>query len=188
MTRFDRFVIQHEAAHQLLFNLGVHGRGADNPGWLVEGLACQFEVPQSAPGGALKRVNQMRLADFREALGVPSGAREMTEEAYRKAMELGRYVPVIDLIADRELLAGGGKIAFRYAQAWALVYYLERRFRDELTAYVKQTSRREPGDPIGRRRNIEEFRDLFGDPDDAFDRAWIRYMLKLRFDPARAGR
>ena len=45
VERFNRLVIQHEAAHQMLFNIGVHARGSDNPLWLVEGLACQFEVP-----------------------------------------------------------------------------------------------------------------------------------------------
>ncbi|MEK7756056.1 MAG: DUF1570 domain-containing protein, partial [Planctomycetota bacterium] len=59
---FNRLVIQHEAAHQVLFNTGVLSRDADNPDWLVEGLACQFEV------SSRDAVNQMRLADFREAL------------------------------------------------------------------------------------------------------------------------
>ncbi len=45
IKKFNRFVIQHEAAHQMFFNLGVHVRGADNPNWLVEGLACLFEIP-----------------------------------------------------------------------------------------------------------------------------------------------
>ena len=65
---FNHLVIQHEAAHQVLFNIGVLSSDADNPDWLVEGLACQFEVPSR------DAVNQMRLADFREAIAASPGA------------------------------------------------------------------------------------------------------------------
>src|SRR5262249_26146628 len=36
----------HEATHQIAFNSGCHRRSADNPVWLVEGLAMYFEAPQ----------------------------------------------------------------------------------------------------------------------------------------------
>ena len=36
--------IIHEATHQTAYNVGVHARFADQPRWLVEGLAMMFEA------------------------------------------------------------------------------------------------------------------------------------------------
>ncbi len=116
VKRFNRFVIQHEAAHQLLFNLGLHVRGADNPSWLVEGLACQFEVPQANQAGLLKRINHLRLADFRDALGVGLDVKHVEEEACRRLLADGRIVPLADLIASPDPFERRGDgIAYRYA-------------------------------------------------------------------------
>ncbi len=189
VKRFNRFVLQHEIAHQMFFNLGVHIRGVDNPMWLVEGLACQFEVPQADSAQALRRINHLRLGDFREALGVSPGANSVSEEAYRAALSSRRLVPLVDLIADSNpLTQDDGNTAFRYAQAWALVLYLHRQHREAFTAYVRRLSARKPGEPVGCRREIGEFQAAFGEPNEVFQRAWISHMLKLRFDPRNVGR
>lgn len=189
VKRFNRLVVQHEAAHQMFFNLGVHVRGADNPNWLVEGLACQFEVPQAGPGGALAQINHVRLADFRDGLRAAPDAKTVDDDAYEKALGDGNLVPLVDLISDPELFSSrGGNMAFRYAQAWALVYYLNRKHSESFATYLRRLGARRPGEVVGRGREIDEFRSAFGEPDDVFQRAWSTYMLRLRFDRREAGR
>lgn len=158
---FNRLVIQHEAAHQVLFNTGVLSRDANNPDWLVEGLACQFEV------ASRDDVNQMRLADFREALAARSD---------------NRFLSLPDLVADEFNLADGSKRTNRYAQAWALVHYLHRSYSAALAAYMRRQDARKH--KITNRQDlITEFQSVFGKPDEAFERQWIDYVLSLPFDP-----
>jgi len=187
--KFNRLVIQHEAAHQMLFNIGVHVRGADNPLWLTEGMACQFEVPQAGSTRPMRRINHLRLADFRDALGASPDVKSISEEVYEEALASRRLVPLVDLITDDELFTGQERdVVFRYAQAWALVYYLHHRNREEFVTYLRRLGTRKPGEHVARQREIEEFESAFGKPDEAFQRRWITYMLELRFDRREAGR
>ena len=189
VKRFNRFVIQHEAAHQMLFNLGVHVRGGDNPMWLVEGLACQFEVPQtSSPTGRL-RINHMRLGDIRDALELPPRAKRAPARAYEQAVQAGRLASLVDLITQPDLFRGrDANIPNHYAEAWALIYYLHREHREALADYLGKVQAREPGRRIESERALDEFRAAFGEPDAEFERAWINGIVALRFDPAEAGR
>lgn len=186
--RFNRFVIQHEAAHQMLFNLGVHVRGGANPQWLVEGLACQFEVPQADSRGALRRINHMRLDDLRTALQVPPSARAVSDDAYRAALDSGQIVSVRELVCDPTLFAGGKHVVFRYAQAWALVFYLQRQHGEPLAHYLRGLTTRRPGEPVAATWELVEFEAAFGKVDDAFERGWLSYMLRVRLDRKEAGR
>ena len=61
-------VVQHETAHQVLHNAGIHIRGAANPKWVVEGLATLFETPPGGGGSGIGKVNDLRLRDFRSAI------------------------------------------------------------------------------------------------------------------------
>jgi len=194
VERFNRLVLQHEAAHQVFFNIGVHVRGADNPAWLVEGLACQFEVPQSDLGGDLKHVNQMRLGDLRQALRVAPDIRDEGKFAWRAALASGPLVPLGDLIAAASLSADdSGVAAARYAEAWSLAYFLQHERRDAFSAYLGGLARcadsAEHGH-LGRGVSTphkcggsEEFHAVFGLLDDAFTRDWARFILRLRYEP-----
>lgn len=187
--RFNRFVIQHEAAHQTFFNIGVHVRGAQNPAWLVEGLACQFEVPQAHAAQGVGRVNHMRLADLRDALGVDMRVREMSDEQLRAAVASGRFAPLRELIGDSDSLSRAGENAvYRYAQAWGLVHYLNRTQREAFAKYVTALSRREAGVAVDADAEVRLFESYFGPADEAFLRDWIALMLKLRLDRREAGR
>ncbi len=66
----NRSVVQHEAAHQLLYNFRVHNLESSwaNPQWLVEGLATLFEVPPGKHGAGAGVINQRRLGDIREPI------------------------------------------------------------------------------------------------------------------------
>ena len=146
VDRFNRLVLQHETAHQMFFNVGVHVRGADNPAWLAEGLACQLEIAQAGRDGKLRRVNQMRLADLRDAFGVPPNAKSISDADHHAALTSKRLIPLRALIGERgSFTRDPNMLIYRYGQAWGLVYYLSRTHRDALPLYLRRLSSRRPG-------------------------------------------
>ena len=189
VTRFNRLVIQHEGAHQVLFNLGVHVRGAMNPDWLIEGLACQFEVPQGDRTGRIRTINQMRLGDFREALGLAANVRQITPEAHTKALAARRVIPLTDLVSGKGFAEQPAEdVAYRYAQAWSLVFHLSRRHGRSFERYLKRLTSRAPGEAVEPERELAEFESLFGKIGVAFETHWLTHMVGLRFDPHEAKR
>jgi len=189
VERFNRFVIQHEAAHQILFNLGIHQRERENPFWLVEGMACLFEVPQIGAAGTTRQVNHMRLGDFRDALGVPAAESTLTEAQYRAALDAARLVPLRALITRQDLfLQPHGDVPFRYAQAWALVYYLSRERREDFAGYLRRRAARGTPARLDPEFEVKAFEAAFGGIDAEMERNWIDFILRLRFDANQAGR
>lgn len=185
VKRFNRVVIQHEAAHQILFNLGVHALGADNPTWLIEGLATQFETAQTNPNGKLRRTNQLRLADLRNAIGVDRAVNKLSDARYARAFRGKGLIPLRELIADDSVIAtNGNSVSTVYAQSWALVFYLAREHEPEFSQYLTVVS----GRPIGRTVTPEEeltlFTASFGPVDESFQRSWLGYIVRLRVDPS----
>ncbi|MFQ5591617.1 MAG: DUF1570 domain-containing protein [Phycisphaerae bacterium] len=189
VERFNRFVLQHEAAHQILFNLGVHGRGVDNPPWLVEGLACQFEVPQDGATGRIKGINQMRLADLRDALGIGPHAKSCPDAAYQAALASRRLLHLSELIAKPDAFAHAGEnVVFRYAQAWSMVYYLQRTNPTGFHSYLRMVSARRPGIQADAAEELGDFTAALGPVDRRLEDNWLRYTVKLRYRPRDAGR
>lgn len=187
--RFNRFVVQHEATHQILFHAGLHVRGSVNPVWFVEGMACQFEVSQPDPTGRLLQVNHVRLADLRDALGVSPNDKDLTPSQRAAAVAAGRWLPLRNLLADSTRFhSPNADSGFAYAQAWGLVFYLHRERRDGLARYARTVSQRRPGDPVDAEQSIQEFERALGPADAEFEGAWIRYLLAQRLDRAEAGR
>jgi len=135
--------VAHEAAHQVLYNLGFPVLGSDGPAWLVEGLACQFEVPQRHLANGHLVTNPMRQADLCTALDIGPGTRQLTAEQYRKALESGRLVPLSKLISSPDS-TNRGDAAFRYAQSWALIFYLHHQQRDRFAKLLKSVTSRQP--------------------------------------------
>jgi len=178
VEKFNRVVIQHEAAHQVLFNIGVLSRDADNPDWLVEGLACRFEV--SSPDA----VNQMRLTDFREAYAAAASADSAAASAPSAAKSDKRFLSLADLVADEESnVTDESKRIVDYAQAWALVDFLHRTRADALAVYLRRIIASTRNEPTKRQQRITEFQFVFGMLDETFKRRWIESVLNLPFDP-----
>ena len=185
---FNRLVIQHEAAHQALFNIGVHVHNRADPPWLAEGLACVFEVPQMRRDGKLTTINHMRLADFREALGAERKARRLSDDDFDRAVSRPGWLPLSDLVRfPSRFRAGGASSTSRYGQAWALVFYLGRNREKAFVTYVSQLSRRAPDRLITPEQELREFEAAFG-PVSVLQRQWVTYMLTLRVDWQAAGR
>lgn len=188
VKRFNKLIIQHEAAHQVLFNIGIHVRGADNPIWLTEGLACQFEVPQSEIARGKVQINHMRLGDFREALGVGPQIQRLEAAVLQAAIAERRLLSFADFVRDGQVAENDPqRVSFRYAQCWAMVYYLVREHRDAFGRYIQKLAHREPGRIVIAAEKQAEFEEEFGALAADFDERWVSFMLKLRFDPKEAG-
>ena len=182
VERVNRLVIQHEVAHQCLFNAEVHLRQGINPGWLVEGLACQFEVPQTASHGGLGSINYHRLADVREAFELAPDNLRPTAEQRRTAFDNERFLPLEELVGDSRVLLrrDDPNLNYRYAQCWSLVFHLHRHQREAFSKYAALVRRRPPGVLLDKRSEIAEFEAAFGPIDEAFEDAWIKFILGIQ--------
>lgn len=120
--------IVHEAVHQLAYNTGVHERLADNPQWVVEGLATMFEEPavfdtRSASRTVAGRVNQQQLVTLRRLLEDPA----MLESQLNT------------LVTSNEMFKRDPQTA--YALAWGLTFYLAERMSSQYGAYSQRLAR-----------------------------------------------
>lgn len=182
VNRINRTVIQHETAHQVLYNTGVHVRGGPNPSWLVEGLACLFETPPSRSGAGLWATNQLRLQDFRDAVAGPSGSRRLTADDYLNAIAAGRIVSPRELITNPALLREPGPDrGTHYAATWALTMYLQRVHGQKLADYLQALSRRQPGQPVTAEQELALFERHFGPLDEPFMRRLGGFIFHLQF-------
>lgn len=186
VERTNRLTVQHEVAHQVFFNSGVHVPGARNPGWLVEGLACLFETPPSSSGAGAGTTNQMRLADFRACLGNGDPRARLKAEDFEVALESGRLLPLRDLVGDTTLFnrRDDPNLVHYYSQAWALVFYLQRSRRAEFADYLRLLEQRKIGQDTTRASELADFESVFGPLDDDFQRRWASFIVSLRFKPS----
>lgn len=152
----NRSVVQHEVAHELLFNFGVHNlerasEGRMNPLWFTEGLATHFEPAQT--GAGVNRPNRNRLRAMCDALqrgGIPNLREFVGNPTDGKAL-----LPIEG-----------------YGWSWLLTHYLIRRKDKELPVYVELIKKREKGDRITAERDVDDFEKCFGKIDDAFEKKW----------------
>ena len=168
--QLNQSVIQHEAAHHILFAGGVHPRSTPSPLWLVEGLAMQFESPLDSRNQEPTTISPYRLEEF------------------RRAHKNGQLRPLPEVLWGHEEIVGNvTNRAIYYAQAWALVYYLKKKQPDRFAAYVRALAARRPGVPIAADRERTDFCRFFGPPDDAFAKRWEKYILTLPYRSSEVG-
>lgn len=164
-------VIQHEAAHHVHFNLGVYQRKLDGsvPRWMTEGLATMFEVPPTAEGGSLGSINYSRLNEFRQIF------KNVDKTVSPEAMRL--------FVIGRTDL---GNNYFNYVMGWALNHYLRTAHRPEYAKWMQLLAAR--GDPrvaeLTPTVAQKEFEDLFGVIDEAWMKAFAKFMNELEFKPS----
>ena len=159
--------IIHEATHQLAFNCGLQIRYADNPLWLSEGLAIYFETPDLKNSRGWRRigsVSRVRLPEFRRYLQA------------RPADSL------LTLIADdsrfRHPIVRQRNEA--YAEAWALNYFLIRRYPRAFVTYLKQLSSKRPLVQDGKEQRVAEFKAAFHGDLEKLDREFLRFMKRVK--------
>ena len=121
--------IVHEATHQLSFNTGLQKRFADVPLWFSEGLAIYFETPDVSSSRGWRGIGEIsapRLARFQAA------ARKTSQP----------FLP--ELLTNDDSLRKAATALDRYAQAWAVTYYLQKRMPDAYDAYLRELSAIQP--------------------------------------------
>ena len=128
------------------------------PDWFNEGLGSLYEQSSEREGQIVGLTN-WRLAGLQEA------------------MRAGRAPGLAELVATSEEQFYGARSGIYYAQARYLLYYLQekgllRRFYAALAAGLEK-------DPTGRAA-LEE---ILGQDLAAFEPAWTKFVLALRFDP-----
>ncbi|MFW6124776.1 MAG: DUF1570 domain-containing protein [Pirellulales bacterium] len=156
--------IIHEATHQIAFNAGFHQRYADNPLWLVEGMAIYFETPDlnSDTGWEhMGELNARRLDHFRRY-------------SYRRPDDA-----LVDLITDDERFRNPQTVQDAYAEAWALNYFLIRARPDQYHAYLRILNDKPPMMDDTPAKRLEDFRSTFGYDLKALDADFVRYMKQF---------
>jgi hypothetical protein len=181
--RINRSVVQHEVTHQVFFNAGVHVRGAANPKWLVEGLACLFETPpdHNSTGSGVFAINQLRLQDFRGAVrGERPASSRLVADDFAEAIRAGRFTRPERLISRSEVFQERGDPgAAHYAMAWSLAHYLQRERPAALAAYIKDVATRPIGSTLTPDDELKLFVKHFGPLDASFVNRWGSYILRL---------
>ena len=156
--------VVHEATHQIAFNTGLHVRLADNPFWLVEGMAMYFETPDlknAAGWRTVGQVNAQRLDNYREYVTTrrPAGS-------------------IRAMLTDDDRFHTPETALDAYAEAWALNFFLIKQKRTEYVGYLKRLSEKPPlarGDAEAR---LKEFEAAFGNLDD-LEKEFARFYVRL---------
>jgi hypothetical protein len=120
--------IVHEAVHQLAYNTGIHERLADNPQWIVEGLATMFEEPgvfdsRAGTRTSAGRINQQQLGTLRRIMSDPATLER----------ELNSMITSNDMFKRDPQTA--------YALAWGLTFYLAERMSNQYGQYTQRMAR-----------------------------------------------
>ncbi|MBM4112079.1 MAG: DUF1570 domain-containing protein [Phycisphaerae bacterium] len=149
-----RRLTAHEAAHQVLFERGVHPEGGRCPAWLAEGLACCFETERS-------------IGDFGPGFDVPS-----RRERLERAMHGERLRPLAALVASGSRPRGGTEECLDwYSHSWGIVDWLATERPQALADYLGSLAKTTPWRAAVR---IGEFEKAFG-PITELERAWLEH-------------
>jgi hypothetical protein len=150
----------HEMVHLLVANSGLIPRHDSIPIWLHEGLASQFEVVRGGRWAGISRAHDLRLPDWRRIRPLP------------------RLEPLL-----RDVGFGHGYSRDRYAEAWALVYYLRTQeptgFLTFLDLLRSPGDRGAPARPVAE-RSREAFIRAFGEDLEGRELAWRRFLGSIQ--------
>ncbi len=154
----------HEATHQTAFNVGVHQRFlAEQPCWLVEGLAMMFETPGMREAWSIQsrssRINANRLRHFQEYLERrPKGA-------------------LLRLIASDQPFQTAALDS--YAEAWLLSFYLFETRSQDYSRYLARVAARPPLSLYPARERVADFADAFGSDLSVLENQMLRFLAEL---------
>lgn len=156
--------IIHEATHQTAYNVGVHQRFAEQPKWLVEGLAMMFETPGMREAWSIRtrkdRINRGRLDYFLQHL------EQRTDDA------LVRLITTDQTFRTNPMAA--------YAEAWLLSFYLFETQPRKYSDYLTRVAARPAFSLYPATERREEFTRIFGSNLKLLDAQLLRYVEQLR--------
>lgn len=158
-SAIDDGTAAHEMVHLLAANSGLRPRHDAFPVWLQEGIAMQFEVVRGGRWAGIGRANDLRLPDWR---------------AIQPAPDLESLV--------RDVGYGRGYQQQRYAQAWALVYYLRSRRSTEFLKFL-DLLRGPDENSLGQssaERWLATFRRSFGADLSTVEQDWHEFMSSVQ--------
>ncbi len=153
--------VQHEVAHQVLWNIGFHNAKQfnANPRWFAEGMAQLFEPVSTGKAANIGLVNQSRLRGFRQLV------------------KAGKLVPLRDFVSTPAYF-NHPEVA--YPQSWALLHYLARVKGKQLKEFVRLVNKRPKDYQSTPEEEIATFERAFGKTDDQWIANWLRWMEKVR--------
>lgn len=157
--------IIHEATHQLAYNCGFHARFADVPLWISEGLAVYFETPDLASSQGWRNVGGVhpsRLDRFRRF--VPKRAGDSLQT----------------LVSGDDRFRQPDTALDAYAEAWALTYFLIRKYTSQYIRYLQAMAEKPPLIYDTPEERLETFRSVFGQDLQALDAEFLEYMGTVR--------
>ncbi len=125
----EQTVVRHETAHLVLANLAIIETKADNPVWLLEGLACLFEPRATDDGPGAPPRNTFRQADLCQLL------------ALHPAPKLADCLARIEWSRGEEPLTSTD-----YAMSWAVLEFLRRTHPTRLRDILLHQSNLKPKD------------------------------------------
>jgi len=155
--------VVHEATHQTAYNVGAHRRFAEQPRWLVEGLAMMFETPGMREAWSLQsrssRINDYRLGDFQK---------------YLKRRPKDSLVRLI--ASDRPFKTA---ILDSYAEAWLLSFYLFETRSQDYSRYLARVAARPPFSTYSAQARVADFRSVFGNDLSVLENQLLRFADEL---------
>jgi len=156
--------VVHEATHQTAYNVGVHRRRAQQPSWLVEGLAMMFETPGMREAWSVQsrgtRINRERIDRFREYL------ERRPDDALLRMIASDRAFHTTALDA--------------YAEAWVLSFYLFETRSQDYSRYLSRVAARPPFSAYSARDRVNDFRSTFGNDLQVLDNQMLRFVDELK--------
>ena len=155
--------IVHEATHQIAFNTGMNVRQADNPLWLLEGMAMYFESPDLRSRSGWRTIgtmNRFRVPVLRQSLKDPDGLSGLA-----------------GMFASDKPFQTSGNINVEYARSWAIVYFLMKTRRADFLNYVRDLQKAELHDWKTDEARTEMFEKHFG-PINQVESAYLKYWMR----------
>ena len=157
--------VQHEVTHHVLWNIGLHNPKSffANPRWFAEGTAMMFETAGAGKASNIGAVNKGRLRDY-QAL-----------EKSNRLFNVKEFVSSAAAFNQSPELMG-----IAYAEAWALVHYLNRTKREQIKTYVDTINQRGQDYESTPDKELAAFEKAFGKLDDKWIAQWKAWMKGVR--------
>jgi hypothetical protein len=163
--RLNAETIIHEATHQSAFNTGIHSRFADQPRWVVEGLAMLFEArgvwdSRNYPSQS-ERINRSQLEAFR---------------AYASSKR--KSDSLLQLISSDRRFDSDTQNA--YAEAWALSFFLVETEPRKYAQYLQRLAALPPFAERSSADRVKDFTSVFSGNFALLESRFSRFIRDLR--------